>query len=183
MSDENQLQTVIFKINTSSLYLNYCWNSLDGSLENLLTYNLKQIPNLGDIVDFSQYLEDRDVVQKMIVDFGTATFKIIERCCYIAEETFSSFSSRFDSWLITLEPCFIFKSQLSPLFLDNIENELIEKFDLSPLTILALNNAGLYESTTVQNLAEKFDLSILNIPDENILEIKNIIELYLQQKK
>lgn len=180
MLDENQLQKVTFKINTSSLYLNYCWNSMDGSLENLLTYNLKKTPNLGDIIDFSEYLEKRNVVQKMIVDFKTATFKIIERCCYIAEDTFSS---QFDNWLITLEPCSIFKSQLSPLFLDNIEHELIEKFDLSPLTTLALNNVGLYENTTVQNLAEKFELSILNIPDENILEIKNIIELYLRQKK
>jgi hypothetical protein len=185
MENEPLLEDIVFKIKTNSLHLNYKYNSIDGSLSEYLTFSFKNVPVVGDVIDFEQYYDDGDgekLAAGMLLDFKTATFQVVERGCWMGNLKFPV-SAKQDHWLISLEPCFNFKTVFRGLFISEIGGELIKNFTFSDSTCEALKELGLYDSITLDYLAEKYDSIKSDLADEILLEISNLIEFYIPIKK
>lgn len=182
MKEETLLEDVIFKINTSSLYLNYLYNSFDCRLQDYLTYSFKNIPNLGDLINFGEYVDDEKLVYSMMSHFNTTSFKVIERCCYVGALNYPV-NNKKDHWLITLEPCYDFKSKIGNLDVSKIGKELIKGFELSISTIDILKKARLYDDVNLHYLAENFISAGFALDDESLIEISEIVEFYIEITK
>ncbi len=185
MENEPLLDNLRFKIKTDSLLLNYKYNSIDSSLDDYLTFPFKNIPIVGDIIDFEDFYSDTsedNLVEEFLIDFKTATFKVIERGCWVAKHNYP-YTFKEHNWVILLEPCLNFKKFFTRFFDYNIGKELISNFKFSSSTCDTLQKLHLYESTTLDVLTENFDSIKSHFDETGLLEISELILYYSPIKK